>query len=450
MSNIIKATKLQICIFVQADKAYEDQSPAAKQMHDAFANVVIDLQQKHNNKAPIDLELCPMTYNENAVIIAKQHLDPSRLPAAQVAALYPDGTRRAYFLKTGVGGIQFTPETLRPYVEALLYNRASTPQPILCKIVPPLCELGGWIWLALAVGATYKATQARNVGKVAWGVGAAALWQGWYARGGVKQLTAAAGIGKYYDDDKIKPGSRVDAYWRGLDVQYKKMGVPDIAGTHYRSVPDAIAHFKLYSIEFGNWMNQQDRLNFMYGSLVTLRDMAAVTGIRQEKMGLNKTLSIALGARGKGGFAAAFYQSNYKVINLTKTQGIGTLVHEFAHAVDFYLGLHSGGRSIRKQPDYAGKRTDSTAWLFEKVMDGVLWNDDDSPSSYQNFLHGKGDYLNRRLEIFARICEVYFYTKFKAKGIHNTFGVRGNEPDLPKSGLVEKVAPYIKKIFQKI
>lgn len=194
MSNTIQATRLQICIFVQNDADYDFQPEAVQKIDDAFAAVVIDLQQRHGNKAPIELSFCPITYNENAVIIAKNNLDPSRLPAVQVAAMYPDGMRRLYFLKSGLGGISFTPETVRPYVEALLYNRVSAPMPVLCKVFPPLCEMGGWFWLALALAATYKTTQARNVGKVAWGVGAAALWQGWYQRGGVEQVKKAIGI----------------------------------------------------------------------------------------------------------------------------------------------------------------------------------------------------------------------------------------------------------------
>ena len=450
MSNTIQATQLQICIFVQSDTDYDFQPAEARKIDDAFAAVVLDLQQKHNNKAPIELSFCPMTYNENAVIIAKNNLDPSRLPAVQVGAMYPDGVRRVYFLKSGLGGIQFTPDTVRPYVEALLYNRVAAPQPLLCKIFPPLCELGGWVWLALAAGATYKTTQARNVGKVAWGVGAAALWQGWAARGGIQQIKDAAGIGKFYDDDKIRPGSRVDQYWGNLSVQLSKIGVDAHQGKQFTNVADAIKHFNLYSVEFGNWMNQQDRLNFMYGSMVTLRDMATVLGIRQDKMGLKKTLSIALGARGKGGRAAAFYMPGYQLINLTKTMGAGTFVHEYGHAVDYFLGGHSGLRSVRKQPDYTGKRKGSAAWLFEHVIDGVLWNENGTPSSYQTFLNAEGDYLNRRTEIFARICEVYFYHQFKNKGIKNRFAVRGSGFDLPAAGLVEKVAPSLKKIFQKL
>lgn len=261
---------------------------------------------------------------------------------------------------------------------------------------------------------------------------------------------STSAIGKYYDDDKIKPGSRVDQYWGNIEVDAKKLGVESMQGKQYINVPDAIAHFNLYSIEFGNWLNQSERLGFMYASMVTLRDMAAVVGIRQDQMGLKKTLSLAFGSRGRGGRAAAFYQPRYQVINLTKTMGPGTLCHEYAHAIDFYLGRHSGWVSTRKQPDYSGKRQGTTPWLFENVLDGVLWNDDDTPSSYQFWISRQSDYYNRRTEIFARICEVYFMEGFKSKGIKNTWGVDGYRVDLPDKKLVAKVAGNLRKIFQKI
>lgn len=188
MSDIIKASQLQICIFVLSAKEYEDQTPQAKGIFDSFANVVIDIQQRHNSMAPIELDFCPMSLDVNAVIIAKHHLDISRLPAVQVMALYPDGSKRSYFLKTGLGGIDFTSDVVRPYVEALLYNRISEQKPIICKILPPACSIGAWLWLALAGYAAYRTTQARNVGKVAWGGVAMLAGEAFVKGGGIEQI----------------------------------------------------------------------------------------------------------------------------------------------------------------------------------------------------------------------------------------------------------------------
>ena len=47
-------------------------------------------------------------------------------------------------------------------------------------------------------------------------------------------------------------------------------------------------------------------------------------------------MSIAYGARGASK-AAAHYEPERKVINLTKMKGAGSLGHEWAHALDHYL-----------------------------------------------------------------------------------------------------------------
>lgn len=257
------------------------------------------------------------------------------------------------------------------------------------------------------------------------------------------------GIGKIYDDIQIKPGSRVDQYWKKyLAINPQKVGVESYRDTYYRNANEAIKHFRLYSLEFGNWLNQQERAHFMYASLVTLRDMAQILGIPHAKMGIHGKLSLAFGSRGRGGRAAAFYQVRYVVINLTKTYGRGTLVHEYGHAIDFLSGAHSSPNSIRKTPDYDGKRPGTTAWNMEKVLDLVLWDSPGVPSSYQKWLQKSTFYYNMRAEIWARICETYFITKFKERGIFNTWGVPDTyRKDLPRPELVKRAEPYIKKIF---
>jgi len=60
---------------------------------------------------------------------------------------------------------------------------------LLCKLLPPLCALGFLPWLAASVYTTYRAYESRStVGKTMWGVPAFLLWQGFLARGGVKQI----------------------------------------------------------------------------------------------------------------------------------------------------------------------------------------------------------------------------------------------------------------------
>lgn len=97
--------------------------------------------------------------------------------------------------------------------------------------------------------------------------------------------------------------------------------------------------FGFRGTEFGNWVNQaerQGRLNDTYDSLM---DLSYVLGLPAKTMSLNGTLSIAFGARGHGGKnpAAAHYEPDRIVINLTKKNGAGSLAHEWWHGLDNYF-----------------------------------------------------------------------------------------------------------------
>ena len=91
--------------------------------------------------------------------------------------------------------------------------------------------------------------------------------------------------------------------------------------------------------EFGNWLNGKDRqvsLNYGYDAL---KDLAYALQIQDTDISLKNNLSIAFGARGEGlSGAAAHYEKDRRVINLTKMMGAGSLAHEWFHALDDYIG----------------------------------------------------------------------------------------------------------------
>ncbi len=59
----------------------------------------------------------------------------------------------------------------------------------LCNLLPPLCQVGFWPWLAVCVFTTYRTAEANSkFGKALWGAGAVFSWQTFFARGGHKQL----------------------------------------------------------------------------------------------------------------------------------------------------------------------------------------------------------------------------------------------------------------------
>lgn len=104
--------------------------------------------------------------------------------------------------------------------------------------------------------------------------------------------------------------------------------------------------------EFGNWNmggDGQAALNHAYDGLL---DLAHTVGVPPKALSLNGDLAIAFGARGHGGkdSAAAHYERDKRVINLTKINGAGSLAHEWFHALDHYLGQVAGKTDTTVEP----------------------------------------------------------------------------------------------------
>jgi len=97
--------------------------------------------------------------------------------------------------------------------------------------------------------------------------------------------------------------------------------------------------FGFKGVEFGNWVEQKRRQKDLNDAFDALMDMAAVLDIPPKAISLNGQLGLAFGARGSGGVnpAAAHYESDKVVINLTKKEGAGSLGHEWWHALDNYF-----------------------------------------------------------------------------------------------------------------
>jgi hypothetical protein len=105
--------------------------------------------------------------------------------------------------------------------------------------------------------------------------------------------------------------------------------------------------FGFKGVEFGNWVEQKRRQKDLNDAFDALMDMAAIMGVPAKAISLNGELSLAFGARGSGGVnpAAAHYESDKIVINLTKREGAGSLGHEFWHALDNYFSRMRGNRT---------------------------------------------------------------------------------------------------------
>lgn len=99
--------------------------------------------------------------------------------------------------------------------------------------------------------------------------------------------------------------------------------------------------FHFYGGEFGTWENENTRQESLNLAYFAFSDLALALGVEKESIAFNHRLSIAFGARGRGG-AAAHYEPAREVINLTRNKGAGCLAHEYGHALDDIVSKKSG------------------------------------------------------------------------------------------------------------
>ena len=93
--------------------------------------------------------------------------------------------------------------------------------------------------------------------------------------------------------------------------------------------------FKFKSIEYGNWVDNDERqtlINFLYESLM---DLALYLDVSPETLTFDGNLSITLGSRGVAG-ARAFFEPSRFLFHYNKMSGSGALAHEWFHALDYY------------------------------------------------------------------------------------------------------------------
>ena len=117
--------------------------------------------------------------------------------------------------------------------------------------------------------------------------------------------------------------------------------------------------FGFRGVNFGNWTKQSERQEFLNLTYDSLFDLAEILNVPPEALSFGGTLGLAYGAQGQRG-AAAHFIPQYNEINLTRKNGMGSLAHEWFHALDYYFG------NIAQGKDFSGKNI-----LDERQAGGV-------------------------------------------------------------------------------
>lgn len=205
-----KATQVFTCIFTNTPPgsggAYNiDALPSTERnMFNAVSNAHSEIVAATGDQ-PLLLSMCYAKAPEFQTFLSGINMAP---PLMAIMGTFPGGEKKYYTTKN--------PAQAQQYINAMLQGEfGGTGLPtnagdgsggwgqgdggLLCQLLPPLCALGFLPWLALSVITTYKASESRSTaGRAMWGVSAFLFWQGFLARGGVKQIqwwVKQAGIG---------------------------------------------------------------------------------------------------------------------------------------------------------------------------------------------------------------------------------------------------------------
>lgn len=142
-------------------------------------------------------------------------------------------------------------------------------------------------------------------------------------------------------------------------------------------------NFGFRGVEFGHWVDDTSGKFHLEKASEAFSDLADVMGMDDKLVSMNGRLAIAFGARGKGK-ALAHYESDRRVINLTKEGGAGTLAHEWGHALDNILWDYShdgkkGGLGFVSDSNRAGhvgdKLHQDVRDAYEEVMKTISEGD---------------------------------------------------------------------------
>ena len=277
-------------------------------------------------------------------------------------------------------------------------------------------------------------------------------------------------------------------------------------------VPELVVkQYKFAGIEFGNWINQHRRIDFCLNLYTALYDLNKVLKFNNN-IGINKTISIAYGARGQKGALAHFEPIN-NVINLSRDRrldkvnvdwmgnkltpfdtkpkeyksvqskfrehnsGYGSFAHEYGHALDYvmaenYTTRHtalSGGRVSLINPNYStayytfdkalNTGTSILAIKFRECFEPLLFRNQ-KPTSFYLGVYAlalkQGTYWSRLNEIWARVFEVYVAYKLSKQGIVNKFLIKDGKgkyrDELPAESFARAYPSFgeIAKVSKKI
>ena len=185
------------------------------------------------------------------------------------------------------------------------------------------------------------------------------------------------------------------------------------------------ATFGFRGVQFGNWVEGDRRQQSINEAFDGLMDLAGVLGIPPRALSLNGELGLAFGSRGRGGKnpAAAHFEPDKIVINLTKEHGAGSLAHEWWHSLDNYFARRRNERNsyLTQNPTVRGEGVrPEMVEAFREVMAALARTEIGSRSRDLDRRRSK-PYWSTPIEMSARAFETYVIAKLQDQGLSNDY-----------------------------
>lgn len=233
----------------------------------------------------------------------------------------------------------------------------------------------------------------------------------------------------------------------------------DYRGGQNVGAKEVMDFFGFRAIEFGNYVSQKERQDFLNMLYDSLMDLSNVIGISPRALSLGGDLAMAYGARGKSG-ASGHYEADRNVINITKTKGSGVLAHEWMHALDRYFSGFDKNRIEIGNQKYAtsGKYSPN----IRQEMKGAFVNLMKSIKSSEFYERSKrlSSYHSLDTELAARALQDYVIRRLEEKGSVNDFLSNHLPPEkwdgsqdtypFPVGNEVEKIGSAFDNLFNAI
>ncbi|MCP4587640.1 LPD5 domain-containing protein, partial [Pseudoalteromonas sp.] len=256
------------------------------------------------------------------------------------------------------------------------------------------------------------------------------IYLGWKGAGGVLKIKSFDDLGAARDHLKNNREEVEQTLQKIKETpsMRKPVNAERIGPERYAEnvTPDTFGEtFGFRGVEFGNWVEQAKRQKNLNQAYDGLMDLAEALDLPPKALSLNGKLGLAFGARGKGGKnpAAAHYEPNSVVINLTKKAGAGSLAHEWWHALDNYFGKQRPNTEFITESPYTLSTDEirpEMADAFKHVRNAIVQSGLPERSKQLDTRRSKA-YWATTIEMTARSFETYIIDKLKQQGITNDY-----------------------------